>query len=539
MKNGVSGVSINISDANEEFSPIQQMISNDVKESKDEDYFSKSLEDTVNSTLETVKALCDNELKDSKSPVTKSVNDAYGNSLTATGNNDKVQSFTNYGMSNDTLNFMLWMALYNDSWVFRKAIDKPAEDQISCGITLNVEDKADMIMTEYAKHSFELINLIRWGRLFGGSVGVILLSDTSNKDLKNPIDYKKLNEKTKIRLYVTDRWYGVAQHGNNMVSDLSSIDYGKPQYYDITFADGKTYTVHHSRVLRYEHRTAPNLIKKGYLQGWGYAEGSHILNELCRDDQLKSAISSLVNKSLIEVIKMSGMRGVFNGAIDEKGEKQLRKRLEMVNWGRTFNSLTFLDKDDDYQTSEFNVGGLSDLLEKNMRLVAAALDMSGILFGDIDGGFSADEVAMERYDNVNHSNCEAYVRPVIEKLLYVIGAKYGVSKNDLSFEFNSLLMKKQDEKRLTSLESFQRIVSQLVSDGMLSVSKGAKAIQTYTQKGVIDFGIDDAEINKIEEEEKNSMENINFDEEDETEETEETKTTKQTDSKKRFRLFRR
>ena len=81
-------------------------------------------------------------------------------------------------------------------------------------------------------------------------------------------------------------------------------------------------------MLRYENRTAPQLIKCGQLQGWGYAEGSHILNELSRDDQLKSAITSLVNKSLIEVVKMSGMRGVFMGA-DKGNEEQLTKRLEI------------------------------------------------------------------------------------------------------------------------------------------------------------------------------------------------------------------
>jgi len=431
--------------------------------------------------------------------------------------------------------------MYNDSWVFAKAIDKPAEDQISCGITLNLKDKVEDVMTEYRIHQPELINLVRWGRLFGGAVSVVLLSDTKNKDLVKPISQSEINAKTKIRLYTTDRWYGVAQHGNKMVTDLSSVDYGKPMYYDITFANGQTYTVHHSRVLRYEHRTAPRLIKDGYLQGWGYAEGSHILAELSRDDKLKSAISSLVNKSLIEVIKMSGMRGIFNGAIDKKGEAQLAKRLEMVNWGRTFNSLTFLDKDDDYQTSEFNVGGLSDLLEKSMRLVAAAEDMSGILFGDLDGGFSADEVAMERYDNVNHTNCEAYIRPVLEKFLPIIGAKFGIKKEDISFEFNSLLMKKQDEKRLSSLQSFQSIVSQLVSDGMLSISKGAKAIQTYTQKGVIDFGLDDKSIEELEKDEQNQYEDIDFDnEEDATEETKPTKKTNSTEKKSKLaRLFGR
>ena len=73
------------------------------------------------------------------------VNDAYGNSLAAIGTDDKVASFTNYGFSNDTLNWCLWTALYNDSWVFRRAIDKPAQDEIRAGITIQGDFDKDSI----------------------------------------------------------------------------------------------------------------------------------------------------------------------------------------------------------------------------------------------------------------------------------------------------------------------------------------------------------------------------------------------------------
>jgi len=84
---------------------------------------------------------------------------------------------------------------------------------------------------------------------------------------------------------------------------------------------------------------------------------------------LKADITSLINKSLIEVIKMAGMRGVFMGA-DKENQEQLTKRLEMVNWGRNFNSLTFLDRDDEYQQHDFGgLAGLADLLENNIILL--------------------------------------------------------------------------------------------------------------------------------------------------------------------------
>ena len=275
------------------------------------------------------------------------VNDAYGNSLAAIGTDDKVTSFTNYGFSNDTLNYCLWTALYNDSWVFRRAIDKPAQDEIRAGITIQGDFDKDSVYRILKKYRFDFIKLLQWGALYGGSIAVMLFDGMQDADYLNGLDINlgKIRKAKAMRMYVVDRWYGVAPTFDDTVTEMDNLDFGKPKFYNVTFADGKTMKIHHDYILRYEHRTAPQLVKNGMLQGWGYAEGAHILNELTRDDKFKATINSLVDKSLIEVIKMSGMRGVFMGS-DSANNEQLAKRLEMVNWGRTYNSLTFLDKDD-------------------------------------------------------------------------------------------------------------------------------------------------------------------------------------------------
>ena len=127
-----------------------------------------------------------------------------------------------------------------------------------------------------------------------------MFDNLNDEDYGQPLNTNKIKQANTMRIYTTDRWYGVAVINNDVVSNMNSIDYGKPKMYQITFADGKTLKVHHDYILRYEHRTAPKLIKTGQLQGWGYAEGAHILNELSRDEQLKTSIQSLVNKALIE-----------------------------------------------------------------------------------------------------------------------------------------------------------------------------------------------------------------------------------------------
>lgn len=453
-----------------------------------------TFEDSLEDHIKAIK-----EFAESSTPVISSakVNDAYGNSLEAIGTDNRVEDFTTYSLGNNTLNWYLWLALYNDSWVFKRAIDKPAQDEVRCGITIQGQGNYDNIYARLNKYRSDLIQLLEWGALFGGSIACLMFDNIKDDEYKDPMSIEKCKQAKSMRMYVVDRWYGVAP-SEETVKTMGNADFGKPKYYDVTLADGHTVRFHHDYVLRYEHRFAPQLIKRGMLQGWGYAEGAHIINEITRDEKLKASVQSLIDKSLIEVIKMAGMRGVFMGA-DKDNEQQLRKRLEMVNWGRTFNSLTFLDKDDDYQQNEYSgLTGLADILEKNMWLISAALDMQGVLYGDLSNGMSHDEDALERYDETINNRCENFYRPVLEKLIRIFFALEGISDR-VEFTFNSLLVKKHDDDYMESVKKFVDLASQLLSDGVIDLTQYAKALQLYTTKNVINFGFDDETIRKLEE----------------------------------------
>lgn len=433
--------------------------------------------------------------------------DAYGNSLLAIGTDDKDLPFEHYSWDAITLDWSLWLALYNSSWVFRRCIDKPAQDMIRAGITLQgTNDKFSKVMQKMQQHRTDFIQLLQWGGLFGGSIACVLFDNFTDEDYKKPLNIEKARQAKSMRFYVVDRWYGVAPSAT-MVDDMVSLDYGKPMSYDVTFANGNTKTLHHDFVLRYEHRTAPKLIKNGMLQGWGYAEGAHILNELSRDEKLKNSVQSLINKSLIEVIKMSGMRGIFMGS-DAENETQLRKRLEMVNWGRSYNSLTFLDKEDDYQEHSFaGLTGLSNLLEQNMWQISAAVEMQGVLFGDLKEGFSNDTDALERYDETINGRCESYLRPVYEKFLRLLYDIYGIDER-VEFTFDSLLVKKQDEDRIKGLSDFVDLCAKLQDAGVLTPKLTAMALSKYVNKGEVDFGLTQQEIDKLDDKMNEELESI-------------------------------
>lgn len=455
-------------------------------------------------------------LNDKLSITQRYMKDAYNNSVLSIGNSDKIKEFNEYTFSNNTLNWTLWLALYNDSWVFRRAIDKPAQDVVGYGINI-ISDKdfdKSIIYDELDNQAPELYQFVAWGALFGGSVAVMLFDDVDYEDMDKPIDEafknNKINKNSILKLYVTDRWYGVAPDTSNLVDDMKSPSFGKPKFYQITFTNGSCFKIHYSYILRYEHRIAPNIVKNGMLQGWGYAEGTHILNELSANDKLRDSIQSLIDKSLIEVIKMAGMRGVFMGA-DADNEEQLRKRLEMVNWGRNFNSLTFLDTNDSYEQNTFTgLTGLSDLLEKNMWLVAAALDMQGILYGDLKGGLSTDAESLTRYNEVIQNRKNSYYRKPLTQLLNVIYKMYAIDEK-VKFKFRSLITVKEEDV-VTLAKDYSGFITELISSGVLTVKQAASSIKSFVDKSGLPLNISDEDIEKLDDKIEEEMEDIDLDE---------------------------
>ena len=196
---------------------------------------------------------------------------------------------------------------------------------------------------------------------------------------------------------------------------------------------------------------------------------------------------------------------------DKENQEQLTKRLEMVNWGRNFNSLTFLDTDDEYQQNTYGgLAGLSDLLEKNMWLIASSLEMQGILFGDLKGGFSNDTEALERYDEVIQCRNESYTRPIYEKLINVLYKMKGINEK-VDFEFNSLLIKQHDEQKVVNLTAYSTLLTELLNNGVINLKQYAKSLQTYIATGKVDLFITDADIEKLDDKMEEELEGIDLD----------------------------
>ena len=187
---------------------------------------------------------------------------------------------------------------------------------------------------------------------------------------------------------------------------------------------------------------------------------------------------------------------------DKGNEDQLRKRLEMVNWGRSYNSLTFLDKDDDYnQYNLQGIPGLADLMEQNMWLISAALEMQGILYGDLKGGLSQESDALKRYAITIMNRCNSYVRPVMQKLLMVLFAMKGMT-SPVDFDFNSLVIKDENNDKMASMGNYIGTLIRLNDAGIISKYQVAQSLENFMDNDVVAIQFTDENKNRLKLEEQ-------------------------------------
>ena len=396
------------------------------------------------------KKFAKDQLKDPKNRKYKRITDAYNNPLTLSGLSNPIESMSSLTYNNITLNWWLSIVMYDNSGIFKIAVDTLSQDLVKGGITPNVENVLikKFIQTNYNKVKPDLISGMKNAQLFGGAIGVIMF-DTI-KDYSVEPDINLIRRAKKITIRVFDRWQ--LSLSPDKVRNPMDDDFGMNNYYTILDdLSGQLSKVHHRFVMRFVLREAPKIIKD-LLSGWGYSSLAHIYTELMKDQQLKHSIVSLVNKSLLEVVQMSGMKGLFSALSDPDSQAEIEARLEMVNRYRNNNSLIFLDKEDQY--SQFSFGGLTglaDLMESNKDDLCAILEMSKLLlFGDTKGGLSGNaDSEYLWYQGKISGKQEEYLRRPLTKLVKYIGIMAQLDDTeikDLDFQFNSIIPEKASDK---------------------------------------------------------------------------------------------
>lgn len=361
-------------------------------------------------------------------------------------------------------------AAYRSNWVAGVAVDTVAEDMTRAGVEITSEmDPDDITSLHHAEKRLEIwdsiADAIRWSRLYGGAIAVMLIDGQS---LESPLNLDSIGEGQFKGLLVLDRWL-VQPTLSDLVTEYGP-SLGLPRYYDVV-ADSMALSrqkIHHSRCIRLEglrlpywQRVSENL--------WGQSVLERIWDRLIAFDSTTEGAAQLVYKAHLRSYKVQDLRDIISQggpALDG-----LMQQIELMRQTQTNEGLTLMDANDEFEANSYTFAGLSDMMLQFGQQLSGALQVPMVrLFGQSPAGLSSTGESDLRtyYDNINASQ-ESRLRRALHTL-YEIMARSEMGKalpDDFDFSFRSL-WQMSDTEKATVAQTVGGTLNQLEQSGNIS-----------------------------------------------------------------------
>lgn len=283
---------------------------------------------------------------------------------------------------------------YEGNGLFAKIIDAPAEEAVKHGFKL--KGISDPELEDFYVQALDELDweetattCIKWARLFGGSLAVMLINDGGK--LEEPLRWDRIKSIDDIRVY--DR--SVIQPDYTSMFSYDPRDpfrtrgsrLGMPEYYNI-FSKYGSFTVHDSRVLTFRNGVLPENTTNSVYELWGMSEYVRIKRAI-RDAELAHASGpKMLDRSVQPVYKMKDLAMELQ---TEEGESQVLKRLQAIDMARgIMNSLVIDSEGEDYDFKQFQYTGVADVVDSACNFLSALTNIpQTVLFGRSPAGMNA------------------------------------------------------------------------------------------------------------------------------------------------------
>lgn len=410
--------------------------------------------------------------------------DGYMNMMNKYGTSKDVSERYQYHAEPTVPDELLTM-YYEGNGLFAKIIDTPAEEAIKHGFKLD-STKDQKIEDFYTEALDELdweetaMTAIRWARLFGGSIAVMLIND--GRGIDEPLDWRNIRSIDDIRVY--DR--SVIQPDYQSMFSYDPQDpfrtrgsrLGMPEFYHVTSRTGN-FTVHDSRCLVFQNGILPENTTNSIYQLWGIPEYVRI-NRAIRDAEVAhGSATKLLDRSVQAVYKMKDLAAEL---ATEEGEDRVLRRLQTIDMARgLLNSITIDSEGEDYDFRQFQFSGVSDVIDSTCNFLSALTSIpQTILFGRSPAGMNATgDADLENWYNYLERIQKRMVKKNLRYLLSVIfqaGVRTGEVDEvpKIKIEFNPLwslsdteqadLDQKRAQTQLTKAQTAQVYIDKQVID---------------------------------------------------------------------------
>lgn len=374
---------------------------------------------------------------------------------------------------------------YEGNGLFAKIIDAPAEEALKKGFTL--DGVSDQSVIDFAYESLDELDweetamtALKWARLFGGSIAVLLIND--GRGLEEPLDWKSIKSIDDIRIY--DR--SVIQPDYSSMFSYDPTDpfgtrgsrLGMPEYYHITSRYG-SFTVHDSRCLVFQNGILPENCTNSVYQLWGMPEYVRLRRAIRSTELAHESAPKMLDKSVQPIYKAKNLANLLSS---DEGETILLKRLQAIDLARGMLDSIAIDSDgEDYDFKSFQLAGVADIIDATCNYLSALTSIpQTILFGRSPAGMnSTGQSDMENYYNYVERIQKRMLRSNLRYLLSVIFQAGLYTKEveevpKIKIAFNSLWS--ATEKEQAELEQMKASIQQVK----------AQTAQIYVDMSAID-----------------------------------------------------
>ena len=313
---------------------------------------------------------------------------------------------------------------YEGNGLFAKIIDAPAEEAVKNGFTVEgISHKAteDLYRAALDVLKFEEIfsTAIKWARVFGGALAVMLIND--GRGIDEPLDWNKIRSIDEIVVY--DR--SVIQPGEPMLTNVvrdpfkTRARFGMPEYYTVYSKHG-TFRVHESRCLIFRNGRLPENCSNANYRFWGAPEYLRIRKAVENVEISNSAGVRMLSRAIQAVYKVKDLSALLATA---DGEDAVLRRIQAIDLARGLLNTVVIDAEgEDYDFKNFSLSGVGEVISQSFTFLSAVSGIPRkILTGMTATGLkNTDNTSMEVYYNLVERIQTLMVKKNLRYLLAVI-----------------------------------------------------------------------------------------------------------------------
>lgn len=430
--------------------------------------------------------------------------DSYTNFLASIGMQTRnLSAGSTYQFRLITRERVLLEMMYRGSWICGVACDSVADDMTKLGVDFG----GSLPPVDAERLSAALLNtgiwsslneLIKWGRLYGGAIAVIMID---GQDPKEPLRLDSIGPGQFQGLVVLDRWM-VEPSLNDLVTDPGP-DIGYPKYYKVTSGVAPVGAaiapailgnmIHYSRCFRYTGVDLP-WWQRITENMWGMSIFERLWDRLTAFDSTTQGVAQLVYRAYLRVIKLADLRQA--ASLNPEAQQGLAKRIDLMTRFQTNEGMTLISDEDSFEAVTYSFLGLDTVLVQMGQQLSGALQIPLVrLFGQAPIGMNAtgDSDIRLFYDGL-HQQQETRLRRPLTRAIKCVAASERIRLPDtFHFAFNSLWQLLPKEKADLA-EVVTRTVLSAEELGLISEKRVLEELRQQARETGIFATITDQEI---------------------------------------------